>query len=195
MNRPQISSSTSAIRKTEESDADQIPKKFTLFPEDSTDEKFRQHLMSSCSASNLPRFNGNGMENGKNGVEDQIHIQVKPRLSKSEENLIDLETPDGLGGGGLGFTLENPLYDLITNNSVFNDETKTDDQLLTEYGLNDYFAKLNIQQHFDSMSTNNSYSNRNSRRASGFSNVSQNSSNNTNPNSSSADSSKWATFD
>lgn len=97
---------------------------------------------------------------------------VQPRLSKSEENLIDLDTPDGLGlddldfciesggggsgscfeeegevdeeeGDGLGFTLENPLYDLLTdNNNVFL-EDKTDAELLSEYGLTHYFAQMN----------------------------------------------------
>lgn len=90
-------------------------------------------LMSSCSASHLPQY---GMNNYSS------ETVVKPRLSKSEENLIDLETPDETG---FGFTLENPLYDLVTNNAVFEDIVKTDDQLLAEYGLNDFFDKLNLK--------------------------------------------------
>jgi hypothetical protein len=143
---------------------------FTLFPEESPSEKMSQ-LMSSSSASNLPRFNGNG--SGGSGVEDQVH--VRPRLSKSEENLIDLETPDGVGGG---LNLENSLYDLVSNNCVFEEESKTDDQLLTEYGLNDYFAKLNIQPLLGG------------RRTSEHSAISLQS----NP-SSETSNSKWATFD
>ena len=95
--------------------------------------------------------------------------EVKPLLSKSEENLIDLETPEE---GGFGFTVEKPLYDLVTNNTVFEDIVKTDDQLLTEYGLNDYFNKLNF----------NSSAFGSNRRTSATSSQSQHSD-------------KWATFD
>lgn len=77
-----------------------------------------------------------------NEISPQVNgIQVQPRLSKSEENLIDLDTPDGLG---LGLTLENPLYDLLTDNNVFEDSDKTDAELLNEYGLTDYFAQMNF---------------------------------------------------
>jgi hypothetical protein len=66
--------------------------------------------------------------------------------------LIDLDTPDD--AAVLGFTLENPLYDLVTNNVVFEDSFKTDEQLLSEYGLQDYFAHMNISG--DSFSSSNS---------------------------------------
>jgi len=156
---------------TNQSVAEGISDQFnTLFPDSSRGPNEAGHLMSSCSASNLPRFNGNGVK----ALEDEIH--VRPRLSKSEENLIDLDTPSGM----VGFTMDNPLYDLVTNNSVFEDDVKTDDQLLMEYGLNDYFAKLNITLEPPA-----------SRRTSGFSGLSQQSSSNA----TSTDSSKWATFD
>jgi len=122
------------------------------------------HLLSSCSASHLPHLGT--AEPGST---------VTPRLSKSEENLIDLETPTQ--GGGLGFTLENPLYDLVTNNVVFEDIVKTDDELIAEYGLNSYFDKLNLS----------STSFGGSRRTSGISNQSQNST--------ASSSDKWTKFD
>ncbi|ODN06480.1 DENN domain-containing protein 1A [Orchesella cincta] len=87
-------------------------------------------LSTSSSASKMNEITA--LENG---------VQVRPRLSKSEENLIDLDTPDGLG---LGLTLENPLYDLLTDNNVFEDSDKTDAELLNEYGLTDYFAQMNF---------------------------------------------------
>jgi len=74
--------------------------------------------------------------------ENSDRVLVRPRLSKSEENLIDLDTPDGLDAG---FTLENPLYDLVSNNNVFEDTEKTDAQLLVEYGLSDYFSQMNVR--------------------------------------------------
>lgn len=93
------------------------------------------HLMSfSSSASTMTDLS-------KNAESDKI--KVKPRLSRSEENLIDLDCPTGLG-----FTLENPLYDLVSNNSVFED-SKTDAQLLLEYGLSDYFNQMNLTSDSD----------------------------------------------
>lgn len=84
-------------------------------------------------------------------------IQLQPRLSKSEENLIDLDTD------GLGFTLENPLYDLLTDNNVFEESDKTDAELLNEYGLTDYFAQMNLSTGSDTLdlssSTNSSNQN------------------------------------
>lgn len=78
------------------------------------------------------------------GEGSSLSHQVQPRLSKSEENLIDLDTPDGLGFELEGYTLENPLYELLTdNNNVFL-EDKTDAELLSEYGLTDYFAQMNM---------------------------------------------------
>lgn len=90
------------------------------------------HLMSfSSSASTMNDLS-------KNAEIDKI--QVKPRLSRSEENLIDLD-----GTAGLGFTLENPLYELVSNNSVFEDShPKSDAQLLLEYGLSDYFTQMDL---------------------------------------------------
>jgi hypothetical protein len=79
--------------------------------------------------------------NDLDGSADSDRVQVRPRLSKSEENLIDLDTPDGLG---VGYTLENPLYDLVSNNNVFEENDKTDAQLLVEYGLSDYFNQMNM---------------------------------------------------
>jgi len=131
------------------------------------------HMMSSCSTSNLPRLNG--IE--RSGDNERVH--PKPRLSKSEENLIDLDTPEGLAMAG--FTLENPLYDLVENNSVFEDIVKTDDQLLTEYGLNDYFLKLKVRD--------GSFSSQGSGSASG---VSQQS---IPPPSSDTNGPRWATFE
>lgn len=78
--------------------------------------------------------------NDLSSSENSDRVHVRPRLSKSEENLIDLDTP-----GGLGFTLDNPLYDLVTNNdNVFEESDKTDEQLLMDYGLSDYFNQMNM---------------------------------------------------
>ena len=140
------------------------------------------HLSSSSSASRLPDAVPSLEEEG---------IKLKPRLSKSEENLIDLDTPDG--NGLIGFTLENPVYDLVSNNSVFEDSFKTDEQLLSEYGLQDYFAQMSV-----SGGGGNSFSSSNS-SANSYSNIatpnSTPSSTFKNSHPSRASNSQWTTFE
>jgi len=106
------------------------------------------HLMSiSSSASKMNDLSASE-------ISDRVH--VRPRLSRSEENLIDLDTP-----GGLGFTQENPLYELVMNSdsdNVFEERDKTDAQLLMEYGLSDYFNQMNMS-HETNDEFENSFSN------------------------------------
>jgi len=150
------------------------------------------HLMSfSSSASTMNDLS-------KNAEIDKI--QVKPRLSRSEENLIDLD-----GTAGLGFTLENPLYELVSNNSVFEDShPKSDAQLLLEYGLSDYFTQMNLgSSEASSRNKINTDKRDSADKFLEFGGVSQNSSSNssqqrlsTNSNLGAQQSSNsWATFD
>lgn len=68
-------------------------------------------------------------------------VEKPKRLSKSEENLIDLDTPDEIQS----FTLENPLYELAAVDSeVFTDSRFNEEQLLRDYGLIDYFSNLKL---------------------------------------------------
>jgi len=119
-------------------------------------------------------------------------VEVKPRLSRSEENLIDLDGPTGLG-----FTLENPLYDLVSNNSVFEESTKSDAELLLEYGLSDYFNQMNFS---GTTSTTNEQTGVDNRSGTGASSSSRNSNANSSrqvntSSTSGAATQSWATFD
>jgi len=140
------------------------------------------HLSAfSASASTMADLNG-GAAHDK--------VEVKPRLSRSEENLIDLDGPTGLG-----FTLENPLYDLVSNNSVFEESTKSDADLLLEYGLSDYFNQMNFSG--GTTTTANEQAGVDNRSGSGaFASSNSNSNRQVNTSSTSgAATQSWATFE
>jgi len=150
---------------------------------ESRDDNLVQLSAFSASASTMTDLNGGGAHD---------KVEVKPRLSRSEENLIDLDGPTGLG-----FTLENPLYDLVSNNSVFEESTKSDAELLLEYGLSDYFNQMNFS---GTTSTTNEQTGVDNRSGTGASSSSRNSNANSSrqvntSSTSGAATQSWATFD